>query len=326
MCRQVSRILIIDDDKVARAMLRQRLEQEAYDVVEADSGSTGLELFQMLCPDLVLVDAVMPTMDGFECCRRLQALPGGQHTPVLMITSLEDETSVKQAFAAGAADFVTKPVQWAILLQRVRRMIGQAHLYQQLETANQALLQLANLDGLTQIANRRRFDQHLEQEWRRLMRWSKTDPQGPLHQSLALILCDIDYFKAYNDHYGHQAGDECLQQVARILQQRIQRPADLASRYGGEEFAITLPETPLAGALQVAHDIRAAIHAAHLPHRYSGVADHITLSFGVASLIPQANQGPEALIASADRLLYRAKQQGRDRICADLTVISEARH
>ena len=183
--------------------------------------------------------------------------------------------------------------------------IKQAELYQQLQAANLKLERLATLDELTQLANRRRFDQYLEKEWRRQAR-----EQTPL----SLILCDIDSFKSYNDTYGHPGGDECLRQVARAIGNAIDRPADLVARYGGEEFAVILPNTAIQGAVLVAEHIQVKIAALQLPHAGSQVSQYVTVSLGVASMVPGSEPGGEILIAAADRALYQAKRLGRDRI------------
>jgi diguanylate cyclase (GGDEF)-like protein len=172
-----------------------------------------------------------------------------------------------------------------------------------LETANQKLQRLATLDSLTQVANRRRFDEYLQQSWQRLMREQ---------QPLSLILCDIDYFKRYNDTYGHQAGDECLKQVAQAISHSLKRPDDLAARYGGEEFAAILPNTPIEGAIQVAETISFQVQQLEIPHQRSSISDRVTLSLGISGLIPQPNNSIEILIANADRALYQAKERGRN--------------
>jgi diguanylate cyclase (GGDEF)-like protein len=309
---QSASILLIDDDTIMRMHLRLCLEKEGYEILEAKTGQEGLEAFSRLQPDIVLLDAVMPGIDGFECCERLQTLPGGKHAPVLIITGLDDQASVDRAFAVGAADYVTKPVHYAVLRQRVRRLIQQSQLQQQLEAANQELLRLVSMDGLTQVANRRRFDEYLDQEWRRMVR-----EQLPL----ALILCDIDFFKSYNDTYGHQAGDRCLQQVAQTLQTAIQRPADLVARYGGEEFAFLLPNTEVSGALYIAETACTAVRRMLLPHRGSPFRQ-VTMSAGVSGAMPSHCSNQEAFIAGADRALYRAKAKGRDRCCLNAQLIS----
>jgi diguanylate cyclase (GGDEF)-like protein len=279
------------------------MEQEGYEVVEATNGEQGLEDYNRLHPDIVLLDAVMPVMDGFTFCTHLQSLPSGDRTPILMITGLEDEASVAQAFAVGATDFVTKPIHWAVLRQRVKRLIQQSQLYRQLESANQTLQRLASIDGLTQIANRRCFDEYLYQEWQRLTR-----EQAPL----SLILGDIDYFKLYNDTYGHQTGDNCLYQVAKTISSCAKRPADLVARYGGEEFALVLPNTKSLGAIKVAQDIQSKVKALHLPHSSSSASGDVTLSLGIAAMIPQPDAHASALVAAADKALYQAKAAGRN--------------
>ncbi len=184
--------------------------------------------------------------------------------------------------------------------------IQQSELYQELQIANQQLKRLATVDGLTQVANRRRFDEYLAQEWQRLQREQNY---------LALILCDIDYFKQYNDSYGHPAGDTCLKQVAQTLEDTLQRPADLVARYGGEEFAIILPNTNREGAIYIAQQIQSAILQLQLPHANSTVSQWLSLSLGVTSTIPSTLTSVSDLIEAADKALYQAKQQGRARYC-----------
>ncbi|PSO49397.1 MAG: hypothetical protein BRC33_07090 [Cyanobacteria bacterium SW_9_44_58] len=190
------------------------------------------------------------------------------------------------------------------LATQVGVAIHQAELYQQLQQANQKLEALAIQDGLTQIANRRWFDETLDQQWQRLQREQKP---------LSLILCDIDEFKPYNDYYGHQQGDHCLIQIAQALQGAVHRPDDLVARYGGEEFALILPNTSADNALIVAERARAAVEGLQIPHNPSSVAPHVTLSLGLGTLIPAADHTRKELIRQADEALYQAKAQGRDR-------------
>jgi diguanylate cyclase (GGDEF)-like protein len=183
---------------------------------------------------------------------------------------------------------------------------------EKIEDANHKLEQLVNLDGLTQVANRRCFDGQLQAEWKRLAREQ---------QPLSLILFDVDKFKLYNDYYGHLGGDDCLVRIAQTVQQVIHRPADLVARYGGEEFSVLLPNTDLAGAIKIAKNIQQAIHDQAIPHAQSDVTDIVTLSLGITSLIPTCDIKPDTLIASADKALYNAKEMGRDRYCthSDMT-------
>lgn len=314
-------ILVVDDDPAMRQVLRRVMEKDGYKVVEAANGEQGLEAYKSLKPHIVLLDALMPVMDGFACCTHLQMLIDNtslngdviaeannldsvSRTPVLMITGLDDQESVDRAFAVGATDYVTKPIHFAVLRQRVRRLIQQTQLYHQLKVANQELKRLASLDGLTGIANRRRFDEYIDAEWRRMTREK---------MPLSLILCDIDFFKKYNDTYGHQAGDACLRKVANALNFCIKRSVDLVARYGGEEFAVILPNTTTAGASQVAEEIREFVNSLKIPHAQSAVSEHVTLSLGVASMEPTLDTSPSMLIATADAALYRAKAAGRNR-------------
>jgi diguanylate cyclase (GGDEF)-like protein len=290
-------------------------------VVEAANGEQGLEAYKRLKPHLILLDALMPVMDGFACCTHLQrlisdtsldgdtfseseSLNGATRTPVLMITGLDDQESVDRAFAVGATDYVTKPIHFAVLRQRVRRLIQQSKLYQKLEIANQELQRLASLDGLTGVANRRRFDQYIESEWQRLSREKLP---------LSLILCDIDFFKKYNDSYGHQAGDACLRQVADALRFCARRSVDLVARYGGEEFAVILPNITVAEAGRVAEEMRSVVNTLQIPHVQSGVSQHVTLSLGVACMNPTPSTSPTMLVAASDAALYQAKAAGRNR-------------
>lgn len=312
-------ILVVDDDQFTRQLLRRVMEKEGYQVVEAANGEQGLEAYKRLKPHLVLLDALMPVMDGFTCCTQLQMLGSdnsleseallddtfqdASRTPVLMITGLEDQESVDRAFAVGATDYLTKPIHLAVLRQRVRRIIQQTQLYQKLEIANRELQRLAALDGLTGVANRRRFDQYLNDEWQRMAR-----EQLPL----SLILCDIDFFKRYNDTYGHQAGDACLRRVADSLRFCVKRSVDLVARYGGEEFAIVLPNTTAIGAAQVAEEIRTVVNTLKIEHIESAVSQYVTISLGVACMYPMPHTSPSMLVAAADTALYQAKAAGRN--------------
>jgi len=297
-------VLIVDDEPFMRLLLRRFLEQEGYQIVEAQNGREALTVFNQMHPDIVLLDGMMPDMDGFECCTQLQLLESHKQTPVLMITGLEDQESVDRAFAVGAMDYVTKPIHWAVLRQRVKRLIHQSQLQQKLEAVNVELHKLVTIDELTQVANRRRFEEYLKQEWRRMKR-----EQCPL----SLILCDVDFFKLYNDTYGHRVGDRCLQEIAQVIKNIVKCPGYLVARYGGEEFAVILPNTDTQGATDVADRICHAVRILAIPHKNSQVSPHVTISAGFTTEIPQPDSDLEQMIAAADRALYQAKAAGRDR-------------
>lgn len=194
------------------------------------------------------------------------------------------------------------------LTTQVTIAIQQSQICGRLQTANQKLQELAILDGLTAISNRRYFDLVLDNEWQRLTREQKP---------LSLILCDVDHFKAYNDTYGHQQGDRCLQKVAQILRKSTRRPADLAARYGGEEFAIILPNTDLQGALFIAKNIKQELAQKQLPHSQSSVSQYVTCSMGISTIVPNSQQTANTMIEMADKLLYQAKNAGRNQIAVN---------
>ncbi len=302
------RILVIDDDIVVRAKVSELLVQDGFEVILATNGNQGITAYQTYHPDLILVDAVMPILDGFDFCEQLKNL-GERLTPILMITSLDDDESVDRAFASGATDYLTKPVNLAILRQRVRNLIRQSHLIKnqltELQQANQNLRLLANLDSLTKLANRRGFDNYIQTEWERM---------HIIKAPLSLIMCDVDFFKNYNDKYLHSHGDKCLMKVAIAMRNVVRRNGDLVARYGGEEFAIVLPNTDAFGAVAVAENIRSAVKDLQIIHEASAVCDYVTISVGVSTITPNPNNNFPLLIHAADRALYQSKSQGRDRV------------
>jgi diguanylate cyclase (GGDEF)-like protein len=326
-------ILVVDDSPDSLSLLCHFLAGAGYsDVVPAPSVARAVEILRLqeldspnTTIDLVLMDIVMPDTggmgDGIDACRLIKAHPHYRDVPVLMVTAVPESQDLDAAFAAGASDYICKPVERTVLLARVRaalqlkaetdrRKARERELLQTqrlLEQANAALLRLASQDGLTGIANRRQLDEHLEREWNRSLR----------HQTvLGLVLVDIDYFKNFNDTYGHQAGDECLRQVAMALEESVRRPGDLAARYGGEEFAVVLQGADLQGALTVAESLRAAVAALEIAHSASSVADVVTISAGAASMVPAIGTTVAELVSAADRALYQAKDAGRNQVCA----------
>ncbi len=301
-------ILVVDDDKMTRLLLCQRLEQQGYKVVEASNGLECLASFKSLQPQIILLAAMMPVMDGFTCCTHLRSLPESAHTPVLIITE-DDQNSINQAFAVGATDYITKPFNWVVLIHHMRRLVEQSQLYQQLKAANQKLQSLTGRDDLTQVANRQRFNESFDQEWRRM---------GREVLPLALIICDIDFFKLYKEIYGYQAGDKCLKTVADLISRIAKRPADLVARYGDEEFAVILPYTQESGAIQVANKIREKVKSLNIIHTGSPIGQYVTLSLGVSSTFPHFKTLPETLIAAAEQALYQAKKAGGDRVLIEV--------
>jgi diguanylate cyclase (GGDEF)-like protein len=291
-------ILAIDDVPGNLKLLGEILSHE-YRYLCATSGPAGLDIARAQRPDIILLDVVMPDLDGYEVCSQLKSNPTTEAIPIIFITSLKDETDETRGLEVGAIDYVTKPFCPAIIKARVRNHLELKRYRDLLET-------LATTDGLTGVPNRRHFDDFLSREWRSAMR-----RQSPM----SLILMDIDHFKLYNDHYGHVQGDECLRAVAQaLLGAGARRPSELMARYGGEEFACILPDTPLEGALQVARQQLAAVAGMQRPHEQSTTAAHVTLSMGVACVTPSVGQVQGELITRADERLYSAKRSGRNQV------------
>jgi two-component system, cell cycle response regulator len=444
-------ILIVDDSPENLRLLSSLLVKQGYLVNCVADGEMALHAIRGKIPDLIIIDVLIPVIDGYKVCQIVKTNEKTRHIPVVFISSLDSENDKVQAFRVGAVDYITKPffaeevlvrIQtqlditekeklWQKTLQEqikerknveqdliqsrgllaavlnssldgvaafeaVRDRLGQiidfrwlianpvatmtvgetresiggkllfenlaliGHLFEglfnefvqvvenckvvdrehyytnarawfqivavklgdgfamtfrdisdrkqleiRLTELNEELQRQANIDSLTQVANRRRFDEYLAQEWSRCTREQ---------EYLSLILCDVDYFKLYNDAYGHQSGDRCLYEVAQAMNGIVKRPADVVFRYGGEEFAVILPYTKGEGALKVAQGIREEVVKLQIPHDLSQVNHHITMSLGVSSIIPNLNSNPELLIETADRALYEAKALGRDRV------------
>lgn len=293
-------ILIVDDTPANIQVLADALRGE-YRVKVATNGPTALELAQRDGgPDLILLDVMMPDMDGYEVIRRLKGNEATHNVPVIFITAKSDPADETQGFELGAVDYIVKPFQMPVVRARVRTHID-------LKRKNDLLESLARLDGLTRVPNHRSFQETLQHEWLRARRhcWP-----------LAIVIADVDCFKQYNDNYGHAAGDDCLRQVAAALGEGVRRPADFLARYGGEEFVVLLPQTEVDGALQTAERMRAAVQALAIPHAYSIVAPVVTVSLGVASEVPFDDRPAAALVEAADRQLYRAKREGRNSVRA----------
>jgi len=293
-------ILIIDDDPLNVLVLHEILGSE-YETIVAPDGAGALELARTANPDLILLDIMMPGMDGYEVCAHLKANVATAHVPVIFITSLGDMDAERRGLEAGAADYVSKPISAPIIRMRIRNQI-------ELKKARDGLTILAEVDGLTGLENRRRLDEVLDAELRRLRR-----SQG----LLSLILLDVDHFKAFNDTYGHVAGDDCLRQIGSAIRGVVSRSSDHAARYGGEEFCIVLPETDHLGAMALAERIRVGVAGLRISHRASSAADHVTASLGVLSVRCRLGDTAKELLSMADAQLYRAKNKGRNCIAAE---------
>lgn len=300
------RLLVVDDQPINIQTLYQIFHAD-HEVFMATSGEQALAFCRgNPLPDLILLDVVMPGLDGLAVCRQLKADPVLANIPVIFVTACMDPADETRALEAGGVDFITKPVNPMVVRARVK-----THLT--LKAQEDFLRSLVFVDGLTGVANRRRFDEALLSEWRQCRRAGTP---------LALLMIDIDHFKRYNDHYGHPTGDACLQQVAAVLKAAMQRASDLVARYGGEEFVCLLPGCDQAPALAKAQALQAALAAQGIAHEASPTAAWVTLSIGVAVAQPQAGGSPAALVAAADAALYSAKHRGRNCISAHSGFVS----
>jgi diguanylate cyclase (GGDEF)-like protein len=289
------RILIVDDAMENIQILHQALQDE-HDVLFAMNGQKALHIAQHQLPDLILLDAMMPDLDGYAVCAALRASEITRDIPIIFVTALKTPEDETRALSAGAADFISKPVNAAVVRARVRTQLT-------VKFQSDALRELTLTDSLTGVANRRAFDERLIGEWRRCAR-----SQMPI----ALILVDIDHFKNFNDAYGHQAGDACLTRAGEAMARAAMRPQDMLARYGGEEFALLLPYEDTAGAETVARRVLEEIAQLHIPHARSSVGPMLTVSMGVASMTPNDRIEPAVLVRAADALLYDAKAGGRN--------------
>lgn len=312
-------VLLVDDQRIIGAAVRGMLAKQPGVVVHHCSDPhRAIETALTIRPSVILQDLIMPGIDGFELLARYRDTPELEGVPVIVLSSNEDARGKSRAFASGASDYMVKlpdPIELvarvqaharSYLAQRERDAAYRAleELKVQLEEKNRVLESLSWLDGLTGVANRRRFDQAIANEWRRAARTART---------MGAIMADVDFFKRFNDRLGHQQGDDCLIRVARALAATVRRPGDLLARYGGEEFVALLPETDEEGACVMAEQLRGAVEALGIAHPKSDVAAHVTISLGVATATAVRDGDPTSLIGRADAALYEAKRLGRNR-------------
>ena len=324
-------LLVIDDNPDNLRVLSAMLKRQGHYVRKALNGTMALIATRSQPPDLILLDIKLPDINGYEICTLLKSEPRTSQIPIIFISALRDVDDIVKAFRIGGVDYITKPFKLEEVLARVSHQLMiqplQAQLKEQncqlneqnqrlqqeiiarsqaevsLKAVNRHLQTLACTDSLTEIANRRYFDEYLHQMWLQM---------AHEHKSLSLILCDLDFFKFYNDTYGHIAGDTCLRIAAQAIDQALDRPDDLVGRYGGEEFAVVLPDMTLKGAIQVAQNIRAEFERLEIPHCRSPIGKSVTCSMGVSSQIPHPLLPPDTLLEQADQALYKAKQMGRN--------------
>jgi diguanylate cyclase (GGDEF)-like protein len=302
------KVLLVEDSLASSQVTQRYVESAGHSVITARDGNEGIQKFLEYKPDLVLLDVNMPNMDGYECARHIRknCQQGNLWIPIIFLSGEVTEDAIVKGIDAGGDDYLPKPITQRVLSAKLLAMARIADMRKELEEASAHLKRLSSIDGLTQLYNRRHFDEALKQEWSRA---------GRTQDPLSLILCDIDHFKAFNDNYGHLAGDDALVKTSQSIMDTLQRPSDLPARYGGEEFAVILPNTPAVGAMIVAEQLRTAMDQLAIPHALSDSSNIVTMSIGVSTYYPNHSKATYIeLLDAADRGLYRAKKKGRNRI------------
>ncbi|ARU58744.1 MAG: diguanylate cyclase [Pseudomonadales bacterium] len=301
------KVLVVEDSKSVRSLIAAYVEEAGHKAIPCGSGTDALAFIESEPVDLILMDVEMPGLDGYETTRRIRSRNKEIWFPIVFLSSKYSSSDFVEGVNAGGDAYLAKPVNGPVLQAMVRAMGRIAQAQEQLQAAKLELERVATHDTLTGTMNRRGFLSVLEREWRRGKRESFP---------MSLIVLAVDAFKSYNDNYGLANGDKCLKFITDCIQRSVLRPADLVGRIGDEEFAIMLPNTELAGAVDVAERIRQNILKAAREHRYSPVAEVVTASLGVASQV-EGLADPEVLFKDANGCLSKAKQEGRNRVVAN---------
>lgn len=298
----MANILIVDDSRLIAHVAKTMLTKQGHEVVLAQDGKAGVEAAKAGKPDIILLDLIMPVMDGYEVCEHLKADEATQEIPIIMVTSKAETADKVKGLQMGALDYVTKPFDEGELIARVNIHLRLRELYQEVQEQNRLLQEMANRDGLTGLYNHRYFHEQLSQDFLRAKRY---------HESLSCVLLDIDFFKKFNDTYGHQTGDVVLRTLADVIERSI-RESDLAARYGGEEFALIMYHTDQVAAMEVAERLRKMVESHEVQD--NGNLLHVTISVGVATFPHEKIHDAKELIEYADQALYKAKENGRNRV------------
>lgn len=298
----MAKILVVDDSRLISHVAKTILTKQGHEVILAQDGLLGLQTAKSQCPDLILLDLVMPVMDGYQVCQELKKEEKTKEIPIIMLTSKAEPSDKVRGLELGALDYVVKPFDEGELVARVNIQLRLKQLYEALQEKNQQLEKLANRDGLTGLYNHRYFHEQLSKDFLRARRY---------HESLSCIFLDIDYFKKFNDTYGHQTGDIVLSTLGQVIRDTI-RDSDFAARYGGEEFAIILYHTERQTALHVAERLRQTVE--HCDVRDKDNVLRITISLGVATFPHEQIHNHRQIVECADKALYKAKKNGRNRV------------
>ena len=298
----MARILIIDDSKLILHVAKTILSKQGHQILLAEDGNIGLQTAAREHPDLILLDLILPGIDGYEVCQRIKKGDATSEIPVIMLTSKSEAADKVRGLEMGASDYVTKPFDEGELIARVNIHLQIRELHESLKEKNRQLKEMANRDGLTGLYNHRYFQETISKDFQRAVRY---------HESLSCVMFDIDHFKKFNDNYGHQTGDMVLKTLGGLIEELV-RDSDLSARYGGEEFVLLMYHTAPKEALMVAERLRKAVeqHKFHADDLVLTVA----ISVGVASFPHPEIADAKTLIECADKALYRAKEEGRNRV------------
>jgi diguanylate cyclase (GGDEF)-like protein len=309
------KVLVVEDNESASMIVCRIITSMGHETVRAESGEEAISLFKEGHYDLILMDVEMPGINGFDATRSIRKLSPDLWVPIIFLSANTAETYLTIGIEAGGDDYLSKPVKPTVLKAKIKAMSRIAHVQEQLAESNQNLARvneelrlISCMDGLTSVVNRRGFESQFDVEWRRTLR-EKTQ--------LSVMMIDVDEFKGFNDNYGHLAGDDCLRIVAQALKGQLLRPGDIVARYGGEEFVILLPNTDIAGAINVAKNIQQDLYNANVAYTHSSVSDRVTICIGIFCTVQlDANfdrLDNSILLARADKALYKAKESGRNK-------------
>ncbi len=298
------KILLVEDSATLRYAISRYIQEAGHEAILAQDGEEAMHIVDETAVDMIIMDVEMPGLDGFETTSLIREMLGDHWIPIIFVTGKSEESDFKDGIESGGDDYLIKPVSRVILKAKIRAMERIIDMRNQLNKANRELTELSERDSLTRLFNRRTFENRAQDYWRQASR---------TREPLSLLLLDIDHFKAYNDCYGHLAGDDCIRKVSDAIAQCANRPGDMVARYGGEEFVVLLTNTPESGARHVAEQIRLAIAHLKIEHRESSAAEYITISIGGAALTNTHTANLKHLIHAADQSLYRAKDAGRNR-------------
>jgi diguanylate cyclase (GGDEF)-like protein len=298
----MGKILIVDDSRLIAHVAKTMLTKRGHEIIVAQDGKAGLEAAKSEKPDIILLDVIMPIMDGYEVCEHLKEDDSTKEIPIIMVTSKAEAADKVKGLEMGALDYVTKPFDEGELIARVNIHLRLRELYEAVQEQNRQLQEMANRDGLTGLYNHRYFHEQLSQDFLRAKRY---------HENLSCVLFDIDFFKKFNDTYGHQTGDIVLKALASVVQHAT-RESDLAARYGGEEFALILYHTDGPAAYEAAERLRTMVESHEVQD--NGNVLRVTISIGVATFPHERVQNSKELVDYADQALYKAKDNGRNRV------------